>query len=523
MSPNISPQQNGAVSAPPECLEPHKPFLGMRLGEYLIVKELLKREQLNVCLEEQKITHEKLGLILTRNGFISRKDLLEAILATNPDQIHGEALFTARVPGELLLDTKTMIVAETKGQVFATTLTDENQVRIELEPYYPHSELVFVAGNFEQIDNYLEDVRAMLQDDDSLADKLLRRAFSENVSDVHIVPRYNSYTVFFRRLGVRHHAHEGNLDEYNTLAALIKDRSRMDLAERRIPQDGGFQMEYNGKLVDLRVATLPTGVNEYIVIRLLDPDRVQPTLTGLGITKVDNWRKGVRSPYGLCLICGPTGSGKTTTLNASIREMDRFSQSIFTLEDPVEYRTAFLGQVNVNPNLGLDFARGIRAFMRSDPDVMMVGEIRDSETARNAVKGSETGHLVVGTLHTGSIHGAAQRLRDLDVPPNELVYLLRSVLVQRLIRTICTSCHGEGCPDCSNTGYGGRTIVSECVYFSSDEEVRRMLNGDRWWPTMMEDAVDKYYAGITTAEEVVRVFGPEAQALIEKSNSKRGY
>lgn len=487
-----------------------------RLGEYLLARGLINEAQLSAALAEQKITSERLGLILVRGGFITRATLLDAILATNPDQIHGEQLFTARVPGDVLLATRSMVVAETKNRVFVATLGSERQARIEIEPYYPESELVFVAANFEQVDNYLEDVRAMLQDDDSLVDRLLRRAFSENVSDVHIIPRHSSYTVMFRYLGVRHHVHEGTLDEYNTLAARIKDLSRMDLAERRIPQDGGFQMEYNGKLVDLRVAAVPTSNSEYIVIRLLDPDRVQPSLNGLGITRVAEWRKGVSRPDGLCLICGPTGSGKTTTLNASVKEMDRFSNSIFTLEDPVEYRIPYVGQVNVNPALGLDFARGIRAFMRSDPDVIIVGEIRDPETARNAIKAAETGHLVLGTLHTGTIHGAVQRLRDLDVPANELVYLLRSVLVQRLIRTICPHCHGKGCPACSGTGYAARTIVSECAYFPGEDDVKSLLAGERSWPTMVEDALLKLKEGITTDREVIRIFGEEARMRIER-------
>jgi general secretion pathway protein E len=492
---------------------PPKP---QRLGEYLLGRGKLSEAQLHAALAEQKITAERLGLILVRGGFITRSLLLEAILATKPDQIHGEQLFTARVPGQVLLETKSMVVAETPGKVFVATLGSERQARIEIAPYYPGSQLIFVAANFEQVDNYLEDVRAMLQDDDSLVDRLLRRAFSENVSDVHIVPRYNSYTVMFRYLGVRHHVHEGSLDEYNTLAARIKDLSRMDLAERRVPQDGGFQMEYNGKLVDLRVAAVPTSSSEYIVIRLLDPDRVQPSLDGLGISRVHEWRKGVSHPDGLCLICGPTGSGKTTTLNASIKEMDRFSSSIFTLEDPVEYRIPYVGQVNVNPALGLDFARGIRAFMRADPDVIIVGEIRDPETARNAIKAAETGHLVLGTLHTGTVHGAVQRLRDLDVPANELTYLLRSVLVQRLVRTVCLSCKGAGCADCSGTGYAARTIVSECAYFPGEDDVRKLLEGQRSWPSMVEDALDKMRAGITTEKEVLRVFGEDARVRLER-------
>lgn len=487
------------------------------LSEYLIGKKLITPAMLHAVREEQKISHERIGLLLTRAGFLTRKALLEAILVTNPDQLQGESFFTARVPAEILLSTSTMVVAEIGKEVYLSTLESEGQARLEIQPHYPEAQLIFVAANFEQIDNYLEDVRAMLQDDDSLVDKLLRRAFAEGASDVHIVPRYNTYTVFFRNLGVRRHVHEGSLDEYNSLSARIKDLSRMDLAERRMPQDGGFQMEYNGKLVDLRVATLPTGTMEYIVIRLLDPDRVQPSLNGLGITRVTEWRKGTSRPDGLCLICGPTGSGKTTTLNATLKEMDRFANSIFTLEDPVEYRIPYLGQVNTNAGLGLDFARGIRAFMRSDPDVIVVGEIRDAETARNAIKAAETGHLVVGTLHTGTIHGAIQRLRDLDVPPNELVYLLRSVLVQRLMRTTCEHCAGKGCPVCSTTGYSNREIVSECAYFPGEAEVQALLDGGRAWPTMLEDAIGKFRDGKTDAKEVVRIFGEEARMLIEKA------
>jgi type II secretory ATPase GspE/PulE/Tfp pilus assembly ATPase PilB-like protein len=486
-----------------------------RLGEFLLAKKLINETQLHAALEEQKVTHERLGMILTRGGFLTRKALLESILATNPEQIHGESLFTARVPSEVLVETKSMVVAETPSAIYLTSLGNERQAAADIKPYYPEANLVFVAGNVEQVDNYLEDLKGMENKDDFLVDKLLRRAFSEGVSDVHIIPRYNSYTVFFRLLGVRHHVHEGDLEEYNTLAARIKDLSRMDLAERRIPQDGGFQMENNGKLVDLRVATIPVSNSEYIVMRLLDPDRVQPSLNGLGISRVEDWRKGVSRPDGLCLICGPTGSGKTTTLNASIKEMDRFGNSIFTLEDPVEYRIPYLGQVNTNPALGLDFARGIRAFMRSDPDVIVVGEIRDPETARNAIKAAETGHLVLGTLHTGTIFGAVQRLRDLDVPANELVYLLRTILVQRLIRILCSHCHGNGCNACSGTGYSSRSIVSECAYFPGEDDVKQLLAGNRSWPTMLEDAVDKYHEGRTSAKEVIRVFGEEARLLIE--------
>lgn len=495
----------GIGTAPPLTLE-----------EYLLKNNLIRPEALDAALAEQRVTQEKLGVILTRGGFLNRKGLLKAILATSPKEIEDESVFTARVPEQLLIDTQTMIVAETDHKIFLATLGSERQARIDIQPYYPEAALEFVGSVFERVDAYLEALRSAMQDEDSLIDKLLRQALNEGVSDIHILPRYNSYTVFFRHLGRRRHTHEGTLDEYNALAARIKDLSRMDLAERRIPQDGGFQQEFNGKLVDLRVATIPVGTSESIVIRLLDPDRSHPSLDGLGITRLADWRKGFSRPDGLCLICGPTGSGKTTTLNATLKELDRFGSSINTLEDPVEYRLPYVVQVNANPHLGLDFARGIRAFMRSDPDVIIVGEIRDAETARNAVKAAETGHLVIGTLHTRTIYGAMQRMRDLEVPPNELKYLLRSVLVQRLLRMTCLNCKGVGCKACRDNGYDRREIVSECTYFPGENEVGEMLEGQRTWPTMLEDAVGKCLEGKTDAKELIRDFGEEARAMLEK-------
>lgn len=510
MNPNTSNQS--AINA----IKPVK----MRLGEYLISQGKLNKTQLEAALAEQRITQERLGMILTRDGFITRKDLIDAILATNPDEIHGESHFSARVPYDLLLQLKTMIVNESKTRVHLATMSGEAQVRVELAQYYPDLEIEFVATNLEQLKNYLQDLNKMLNSDDSLIDKILRKAFAQGISDIHIMPRYNSYTIMFRHLGVKKHAHEGTLEEYNTLAARIKDLSRMDIAERRVPQDGGFQMEYNGKLVDLRVATVPTGTAEVIVIRLLDPDKVQPTLDGLGITAVDDWRRGVSRNNGLCLICGPTGSGKTTTLNATLKEMDRFGKSIYTLEDPVEFRIPYIAQVNVNHALNLDFARGIRAFMRADPDVIVVGEIRDQETARNAVKAGETGHLVLGTLHTKSVTSTIDRLRDLGIPEYELVYLLRSIMVQQLIRTLCPHCRGSGCAACMETGYASRTIISECAYFRGEEEVRRLIRKEVFWTTIVEDAVNKFKEGITDEREIQRLFGEESKELMEQAKKE---
>lgn len=496
----------------------------MQLGAYLLKAGLVNEEALHACLEEQKVTRERLGLILTRNNLVSRTALLDAILATAPDNISGETFITLRVPLEVLVSTKSMVVAEMGDKVFVCTLGSERQAALEIAPFYPEAELVWVAANHEQVDNYLEEIARMTSSDDSLVDRLMRKAFAlDGVSDIHIIPRYSSYSVFFRRHGRKGLVHEGSLDEYNTLAARIKDLSKMDLAERRIPQDGQFSMEFNGKMVDLRVATVPTVNSEALVLRLLDPSRVPDGLNKLGITRVELWRKGISRPDGLCLICGPTGSGKTTTLNATLRELDRFGSAIFTLEDPVEYRLPFVNQVNINPAVGLDFARGIRNFMRADPDVIIVGEIRDAETARNAVKAAETGHLVLGTLHTGSIRGAVQRLRDLDVPGHELTYLLRSVMVQRLMRTLCSHCKGVGCKACSGSGYGARTVISECNYFSSEDDVLRLLDtNDRWWPTLIDDAILKLDQGLTTEREVIRALGDPARVLLDERKAHAG-
>lgn len=492
-------------------------MLHPRLGEYLLKHNLVREDVLKSALMEQKISGELLGMILVRNGFLTHKDLVAAILEVNPDRIIREQIFTSRIPPQVLMTKGILLVAENDQDLFVATLSREVEVRSILEPYFPEKRIRFVPASPERIDDYVEKVNQMNSQEGALVDQLLRRALTEQISDVHIMPRHKSYSVLFRYLGVRHIAHEGALEEYNMLVARIKDRARMDLAERRIPQDGGFQVEHGGRLIDMRVATLPSPDGEVVVIRLLDPDRVQPTLDGLGISRLDDWRKGVTRSDGLCLICGPTGSGKTTTLNATVREMDRFGRAVYSVEDPVEYRISFAGQVNINNAVGLDFARAVRAFMRADPDVIILGEIRDLETARNALRAAETGHLVLGTLHTGSIRGAIDRLRDLGVPEHELKYLLRSVLVQRLVRVKCTTCDGGGCPACINTGYTGRTIVSECAYFPAVDDVQAMMHGEQTWADMIEDAVDKYRAGVTTETEILRVFGEEARSLLDKT------
>jgi general secretion pathway protein E len=191
--------------------------------------------------------------------------------------------------------------------------------------------------------------------------------------------------------------------------------------------------------------------------------------------------------------------------------MNFLERAIYTAEDPVEYRIAYAGQVNINKSVALDFSEAVKTFMRADPDVIIVGEVRDIETARNAIKAAETGHLVIATLHTGSILGAVGRLRDIGVAPYELNHLLRGVMVQRLVRTVCKSCGGQGCKHCRGSGYKGRTIVSEATYLPDEDAVAKVLRNERNWKSIVEDALDKLRAGVTDRREIQRVFGAEIE------------
>lgn len=487
------------------------------LLEYINGKGLLSDQHIQIVLAEYSVSKEPIGAILVRNGFLSHKDYLRCLIEFSPDAISNEESISDSIDPELLIELSTMIVAEEENNIYVSTLGNEMMVRSRIQEVMPNADIVFLPTSVDKIDSYMDKLQEFNSGESNALEKMIKKALRMGASDIHIIPKDNSYSVFFRIIGVKSLIHEGDIEEYNSLIARIKDRSKMDLAEKRIPQDGGFQIEHKGKMIDMRVATIPSVIgDELVVIRLLDPDSVKPSLDLLGISNLAEWRKGVSRPDGLALICGPTGSGKTTTLQASIREMNRFEKAIFTVEDPVEYRIPFTGQVNINRTVGLDFPTAIRAFMRADPDIIMVGEIRDEETARIAIKGAETGHLVVGTLHTRSIKSTIDRLRDLGISNKELRYILRTVLVQRLLRTLCEECHGSGCERCHEQGYNGRTVVSECAYFKDEQAIDDMIEGKASWSSMLEDAISKINSGLTDAHEVIRVFGEEAIEELKK-------
>ena len=507
-----------------------------RFAEFLVGRGIVNQDAVKSALWEQKVTKERLGAILVRNGFILQTELTVLLLEFSADRIATEKVTSTRIPVEVLERDNIIVTAETEARLYVSTVSDEEQVRITVEGYYPDKEVEFVAFSSDSFQEFLDRIRkssaAMDEDEvpkEEMLERIIRQAMVQLASDIHVEPHGASYSVFYRKLGVRDHVYEGSIDEYHTVITQLKDRSRLDIAERRVGQDGGFQIEHGNKYVDLRVATVATVEGEQAVIRILDPDRVKPKLDELGIARVDHWRSGISRQNGLCLICGATGSGKTTTLNSSIKELDRFGKKIYTAEDPVEYRIPNVGQLSMNPQVGLTFAKAIKNFMRADPDVIIIGEVRDDDTARNAVKGADTGHLMLATLHTSSIVSSITRLRDLGVHGYELRYILRSVLVQTLVRTVCRTCNGEGvyndetCATCNGRGYAGRTIVSECASFDDVPEVDEVIamtaaatssnkSLKMPWPEIIDDAVGKMRDGLTTSDELIRVFGSLAQS-----------
>jgi len=496
------------------------------LEKRLLEEKLVPDKAIEAARMERGVSGDRLGSILVRNGLLSQKTLIEKILEVAPREIASERIARSRIPPDVLRLNSILLSAETENTIYVSTMGRERPVREIVERYYPDKEVRFVSFQPGLMSEFLVRMQTMAGGEDGEVDQderleyLVHQAHEMGASDIHIIPKGRTYSVFFRLLGERHLVHEGPMEEYQSVRAQVKNRAGMDVAETRLPQDGVFQVDFAGKLVDFRTVAVPVIFGEYIVLRLLDPDSVRLSLGAMGISRLAHWRRGFQQMNGLCLICGPTGSGKTTTLNATMRETDRFGKAIFTVEDPVEYPIVYAGQVSVNTAVGFDYTRALRAFMRSDPEIINVGEVRDEETARTMVRAAETGHMVLATLHASSIRGAISRLEYLNIPPHDLRYIVRAVLVQNLVRTLCLHCHGAGCPKCKQTGYGGRTIVSECQSFSSEEEFDRMVQGEVFWPRIVEDAADRLEEGVTDMRELVRIYGSAIEEEVERRRQK---
>ncbi len=371
-----------------------------------------------------------------------------------------------------------------------------------------------------------------------LLNAILSEAIRAHASDVHIEPFENQLRIRFRVDGVLSTIFTPKVVLAGMLVSRIKVMARLDIAEKRLPQDGRIALKLGGRAVDLRVSTIPSSFGERVVLRLLDRSMERLDLTDLGLPK--NLEEGVQAlldkAHGIFLVTGPTGSGKTTTLYAGLARLNDSQRNIMTIEDPVEYNIDGINQTPVNMKADMTFAKGLRAILRQDPDVIMIGEIRDSETANIAVQASLTGHLVLSTLHTNTAVGAITRLRDMGVEPFLLASSLVGVLAQRLVRRLCSQCktshradatecewlgvreaviyQPKGCEHCQHTGYRGRMGLYELM--PVDEQIRQMIHSDapeaqieqvlrQQMPSLSESGYQAVLEGKTSLEEVLRV------------------
>lgn len=346
---------------------------------------------------------------------------------------------------------------------------------------------------------------------------LLTQAARDGASDIHIEPYERHSSVRFRVDGTLREVVKPNRALHAALISRLKIMADLDIAEKRLPQDGRISLRIGTRAVDVRVSTLPSAHGERAVLRLLDKTESKLSLESVGMQGdvLDRFEGLIAQPHGIILVTGPTGSGKTTTLYAGLQRLDAAAANIMTVEDPIEYELAGVGQTQVNSKIDLTFAKALRAILRQDPDVIMIGEIRDFETAQIAIQASLTGHLVLATLHTNDAASAVTRLTDIGVEPFLLSSSLLGVLAQRLVRKRCTACGGAGCTQCGLTGYAGRTGVFELLV--TDDAVRAQIHNraseadiraaalNSGMTLMRDDGERLVSAGITTREELVRV------------------
>lgn len=400
-------------------------------------------------------------------------------------------------------------------------------------------DLVSLADSVNETEDLME------QEDDApiirLINALLTEAIRESASDIHIETFEKRLIVRMRIDGVLREVVQPRRELAPLLVSRIKVMAKLDIAEKRVPQDGRISLKLAGREVDVRVSTMPSSNGERVVLRLLDKNAGRLQVVKLGLSQLDerHLMESIQKPHGIILVTGPTGSGKTTTLYSSLTFLNESSRNILTVEDPIEYQLEGVGQTQVNPKVDMTFARGLRAILRQDPDVVMVGEIRDLETAEIAIQASLTGHLVLSTLHTNSAAGAVTRMQDMGIEPFLLASSLVAVVAQRLVRVLCDDCkegkpvterereilgvvdhqeimvyHNKGCVACNGTGYRGRSGIYEVMVI--DEQLRQMIHDggseaevERYARErstgIRQDGLNKVLRGMTTIEEVLRV------------------
>ncbi|BDT71242.1 putative type II secretion system protein HxcR [Comamonadaceae bacterium OS-4] len=346
---------------------------------------------------------------------------------------------------------------------------------------------------------------------------LLTQAARDGASDIHIEPFERNSSVRFRVDGSLREVVQAHRALHAALISRLKIMADLDISEKRLPQDGRISLRIGTRAVDVRVSTLPSAHGERAVLRLLDKSQDQRSLEAVGMQGdvLRRFEGLIAQPHGIILVTGPTGSGKSTTLYASLGRLDAARQNIMTVEDPIEYELPGVGQTQVNPKIDLTFAKALRAILRQDPDVIMIGEIRDFETAQIAIQASLTGHLVLATLHTNDSASAVTRLIDMGVEPFLLSSSLRGVLAQRLVRKTCKTCAGKGCEACGHTGYLGRTgvfellvaddTIAELIHHNASEADIRTSATRQGMVPLREDGERLVSSGLTSREELLRV------------------
>ncbi|MCK4993659.1 MAG: Flp pilus assembly complex ATPase component TadA [Candidatus Omnitrophica bacterium] len=555
----------------------------LKLGDILIKQELLKKEQLEYALEEQGKKGGKLGEVLVTMEFVSETDIASALskqlgvlfaslekglLRPNLHQglekiiPHDYARFHKVLPLSKHLNTMTVAMVDPLNlitiddlmkmsgcdvNVVVATLADMNQA---LDDFYQSKDLkkksiqeqfILMDGS-ESTRETKVDVRDIFSESEAapvvkFVDLILSDAIEQGASDIHLEHFEARISLRYRVDGVLYDANPSDPKMYFAIISRMKILAKMDIAERRLPQDGGFSIAFGDKIIDVRASSIPTIFGEKMVMRLLDQAKLPLEFSYLGFDEYDLniIRKEIFKPFGMVYVTGPTGSGKSTTMYTILNEIKTPRKNIITIEDPVEYKLDGINQVQVKPLIGLNFANSLRSFLRQDPDILMVGEVRDLETAQMCIRAALTGHLVLSTLHTNDAPTAITRIMDIGIEPFLLVSALRLVIAQRLIRRLCENCRKEvkqdvrykdmdikgpvyeskGCEKCRFTGFKGRVGIFELLpineeirnmiyYRKSSDEIRKRAEaiGMR---SLYQCGVERIKQGMTTLEEVVAV------------------